>query len=188
MANSTPVQALTNQARKTAPSKQQSSAQTGIKAKAAPDPANPVEDMVEEAAQQPGNQTEETPPVASTRGGSVLVLTNCTDSPRGIAFKKGIVILQGREVRRVPDDEQAEVRAMFKSRTFQRFVDNGIFRLAELSDDEESVVVPTPAPPAGLDTTIQTSTERPVSTSTGPRATAPTVVEHQAGGPLPVQE
>lgn len=122
----------------------------------------------------------------SSNARSVLVLTNCTDSPRGIAFKKGIVILQGREMRRVPDDEQDEVRDMFKNRTFQRFVDNGIFRLSEMSDDEQSVVVKTPEPPAGLDPTIRKdSMERPVGTSTGSKAKALNVVEHQTGGPLP---
>jgi len=119
---------------------------------------------------------------------SVLILTNCTDSPRGILLKKGIVILQGREMRRVPLDEQDEIKAMFGSETFQRFVDNGVFRLTQMKDGEESVKVKTPAPPADLIQGVKTdSLENTVSTATGPRAKEPVVVEHQSGGPLTEQ-
>jgi len=138
---------------------------------------------------QPEAVTEAAPVTKAPVGRTVLVLTNCTDSPRGIMFKKGIVILQGREMRRIPVDEQDEIKAMFKNETFQRFVDNGIFRLAEMKDGEESAKVATPKPPADLNQTVKPdSLEHSVGTSTGSRAKAPVVVEHQTGGPLPDQK
>lgn len=110
-----------------------------------------------------------------------MVLTNCTDAPRGITLKNGVVLLQPREMRVVPLEEQDEVRALFRSRTFQRFADNNIFRLTGLDDDEESTAVPTPeAPPALTEGVKVDGLQTPVAVSTPPK-----VVEHQQGGPLP---
>ena len=114
-----------------------------------------------------------------------LVLTNCTDSPRGIAFKNGIVILQPREMRLVPANEQAEVRELFKNPTFQRFVDHGIFRLSSIGDDEQSTVVKTPAPPKSLTQEVcLNELQMSIGTSTGSRASSPKVVAYQQGGAL----
>lgn len=121
----------------------------------------------------------------STNERIALMLTNCTDTPRGIALQKGIVILQPREMRKVPHDEQEELIALFKNETFQRFVDNGIFRLSKIGDDEQCVVVKTPAPPEDLSDSISINElELSIGTATGSRAGKPRVVEHQQGGPL----
>ena len=115
-----------------------------------------------------------------------LVLTNCTNSPRGIAFKNGIVLLQPREMRLVPADQQDEVRELFKNPTFQRFVDHGIFRLSSIGDDEQSTVVKTPAPPQALTQEVcLNELQMSIGTSTGSRATSPKVVAYQQGGALP---
>ena len=114
-----------------------------------------------------------------------MILTNCTDSPRGIALKQGIVMLKGREMREVPEAEQAEIRALFKNKTFQRFVDNGIFRLSEMGADEASVKVKTKPSPSSLEPAVKKdSLQTTVGTKTGSKAKEPVVVEHQAGGPL----
>lgn len=112
-----------------------------------------------------------------------MILTNCTDAPRGLALQKGVKVLEPREMWMVPAGQRDEIKALFKSETFQRFVDNDIFRLSKMSTDEESVVVKTPEPPADLAPVVGVdSLERPVSTETGSRASAPVVVEHQTGG------
>ena len=117
---------------------------------------------------------------------NTLVLTNCTNSPRGIAFKNGIVLLQPREMRLVPADQQDEVRELFKNPTFQRFVDHGIFRLSSIGDDEQSTVVKTPAPPQALTQEVcLNELQMSIGTSTGSRATSPKVVAYQQGGALP---
>ena len=97
------------------------------------------------AASAFGPVSDQTPAFNSQK--DTLVLTNCTNSPRGIAFKNGIVILQPREMRVVPADQQQEVRDLFKNPTFQRFVDHVIFRLSSIGDDEQSIVVKTPPRP-----------------------------------------
>ena len=115
-----------------------------------------------------------------------LVLTNCTNSPRGIAFKNGIVILQPREMRVVPADQQQEVRDLFKNPTFQRFVDHGIFRLSSIGDDEQSTVVKTPPPPEALTKEVCVNElQMAIGTRTGSRASGPKVVAYQQGGALP---
>ena len=118
-----------------------------------------------------------------------MILTNCTDTQRGIMLKKGIILLGPREMRTVPIEEQDEIKAMFACTTFQRFVDNGIFRLSKMRDDEQSVEVETPEPPANLTSAVGAEgLVTPVSTETGPKSQEPVVVEHQTGGPLPSAE
>ena len=114
-----------------------------------------------------------------------MILTNCTNTQRGITLKDGIKFLEPREIWTVPSAKEDEIRAMFKSRTFQRFVDNDIFRLSEIRDGEEGTEVKTPEPPADLKTAAPVDgLQTPVGTATGKLASAPTVVEHQSGGPI----
>lgn len=136
------------------------------------------------AASALGPVSDQTPAFNNQK--DTLVLTNCTSSPRGIAFKNGIVILQPREMRLVPAEQQEEVRDLFKNPTFQRFVDHGIFRLSRIGDDEQSVEVKTPAPPEILNQEIcLNELQMSIGTSTGSRATSPKVVAYQQGGALP---
>lgn len=115
-----------------------------------------------------------------------MILTNCTDTRRGISLKQGIRYLEAREMWSVPLELQDEIRGLFRCRTFQRFVDNGVFRLSPLEDGEESTVVKTPAPPADLAPESAVSgLENPAGTATGHLARAPEVVGHQTGGPVP---
>lgn len=117
----------------------------------------------------------------ATERAVAMVLTNCTDAPRGITLKTGVVLLQPREIRTVPLAEQDEIRALFRCKTFQRFVDNGIFRLSGMNDDEESTKVPTPEAPAALKEGVNVDgLQAPVNLSTPPK-----VVEYQQGGSLP---
>ena len=136
------------------------------------------------AASAFGPVSDQTPAFNSQK--DTLVLTNCTNSPRGIAFKNGIVILQPREMRVVPADQQQEVRDLFKNPTFQRFVDHVIFRLSSIGDDEQSIVVKTPPPPEALTKEICVNElQMAIGTRTGSRATSPKVVAYQQGGALP---
>lgn len=115
-----------------------------------------------------------------------MILTNCTDTARGISLQKGLRIIGPREMYQVPPEERDEVKALFKSKSFQRFVDNGIFRLSKIKDDEESVEVRTPTPPADLTAAVPVEgLKNPAGTGTGTLARAPEVVGHQTGGPLP---
>jgi hypothetical protein len=117
-----------------------------------------------------------------------MILTNCTNTQRGITLKDGIKFLDPREIWTVPVEKKNEIRAMFNSRTFQRFVDNDIFRLSEILDGEESTEVKTPEPPADLKTAAPVEgLQTPVGTATGKLASEPKVVEHQNGGPLTEQ-
>lgn len=110
-----------------------------------------------------------------------MVLTNCTDAPRGITLKTGVILLQAREMRAITLQEQDEIRALFRCKTFQRFVDNGIFRLSGMDDEEESTAVPTPEAPAALKEGVNVDgLQAPVDVSTPPK-----VVEYQQGGSLP---
>ncbi len=114
-----------------------------------------------------------------------MILTNCTNTQRGITLKDGIKFLEPREMWIVPSDKEDEVRTMFNSRTFQRFVDNDIFRLSEIRDGEEGTEVKTPEPPADLTAAAGVEgLQTPVGTATGNLASSPRVVEHQDGGSL----
>lgn len=118
-------------------------------------------------------------PVAAL-GGGACVLTNCTDSPRGLSLSRGLMVLGPREMRSLGADEYAEVRKLLRTEMLQRLVDSGIFRLSGLGDDEASIRVQTPAPPAILAEAVPVpELSRPVSV-----ASAPAIVEHQNGGPL----
>lgn len=123
-------------------------------------------------------------------GGSALILSNCTATPRGLALSRGMVILGPREMRPVPLSEQAEVRALFRCRTFQRFVDNGVFRLSELSDNDADVEVKTPPPPATLTRPVSLDgvLECSIGPGTGERAARPTLIGYQQDLPDPVRE
>lgn len=117
---------------------------------------------------------------AGHEGAKPRVLTNCTDTARGICLSRRVLKLQPREMRELSIDEYDEVKAMFRTETFQRFVDSGIFRLSGLSDDEQSATVKTPEPPAELTSPrIVDMLQTPVAVVSAPR-----VVEHQPGGPL----
>ena len=114
-----------------------------------------------------------------------MILTNCTNTQRGITLKDGIKFLEPREMWTVPSDKEGEIRVMFNSRTFQRFVDNDIFRLSEIRDGEEETEVKTPEPPADLVAAASVDgLQAQVGTATGSLASAPKVVEHQDGGSL----
>lgn len=118
-----------------------------------------------------------------------MLLTNCTNAQRGITLKDGVKFLAPREMWTVPAHSEDEIRALFKSRTFQRFVDNDIFRLSEILDGEEGTEVKTPEPPADLKNAAPVEgLQAPVGTATGKLASEPKVVEHQNGGPLQEQE
>lgn len=144
----------------------------------APQSAAPPKAKAEKPAQRL------TPPKAKAASGTpraaTMVLTNCTDAPRGITLKTGVVLLQPREIRTVPLAEQDEIRALFRCKTFQRFVDNGILRLSGMDEDEESTDVPTPEAPAALKEGVSVDgLQAPVGVSTPPK-----VVEYQQGGAM----
>lgn len=120
-----------------------------------------------------------------------LTISNPTNTPRGVQLKKGTVVLRPGEVRIVPDDEADEIRALFRSRSFQKLVDSGLFRVSGLGD-EELISQKTPEPPKGLvdsvtvkDTGLRVgaSADRNYNPDSGQKLK---VVGHQAGGPVTV--
>ena len=120
-----------------------------------------------------------------------LTISNPTNTPRGVQLKKGTVVLRPGEVRIVPDDEADEIRALFRSRSFQRLVDSGLFRVSGLGD-EELISQKTPEPPKELvssvtvkDTGIRVgaSADRSYNPESGQKLK---VVGHQAGGSVTV--
>lgn len=120
-----------------------------------------------------------------------LTISNPTNTPRGVQLKKGTVVLRPGEVRIVPDDEADEIRALFRSRSFQKLVDSGLFRVSGLGD-EELISQKTPAPPKELvdsvtvkDTGLRVgaSADRNYNPDSGQKLK---VVGHQAGGPVTV--
>lgn len=120
-----------------------------------------------------------------------LTISNPTNTPRGVQLKKGTVVLRPGEVRVVPDDEADEIRALFRSRSFQKLVDSGLFRVSGLGD-EELISQKTPAPPKELvdsvtvkDTGLRVgaSADRNYNPDSGQKLK---VVGHQAGGPVTV--
>lgn len=138
-------------------------------------------------AESQAQEKDESEKTATANIRTVMVLTNCTDTARGISLTGGIKNLEGREMWTVPEMQKDEIRALFKSRTFQRFIDNDIFRLSEIGDDEQSAVVKTPEPPANLTESpiIESLGGKVVGTNSGSLAKSPEVVEYQQGGPLP---
>ena len=101
------------------------------------------------------------------------------------------MVLRPGEVRVVPDDEADEIRALFRSRSFQKLVDSGLFRVSGLGD-EELISQKTPAPPKELvdsvtvkDTGLRVgaSADRNYNPDSGQKLK---VVGHQAGGPVTV--
>ena len=120
-----------------------------------------------------------------------LTISNPTNTPRGVQLKKGTVVLRPGEVRVVPDDEADEIRALFRSRSFQKLVDSGLFRVSGLGD-AELISQKTPAPPKELvdsvtvkDTGLRVgaSADRNYNPDSGQKLK---VVGHQAGGPVTV--
>lgn len=120
-----------------------------------------------------------------------LTISNPTNTPRGVQLKKGTVVLRPGEVRIVPDDEADEIRALFRSRSFQKLVDSGLFRVSGLGD-EELISQKTPEPPKDLvdsvtvkDTGLRVgaSADRNYNPDSGQKLK---VVGHQAGGPVTV--
>lgn len=120
-----------------------------------------------------------------------LTISNPTNTPRGVQLKKGTVVLRPGEVRIVPDDEADEIRALFRSRSFQKLVDSGLFRVSGLGD-EELISQKTPEPPKELvdsvtvkDTGLRVgaSADRNYNPDSGQKLK---VVGHQAGGTVTV--
>ena len=120
-----------------------------------------------------------------------LTISNPTITPRGVQLKKGTVVLRPGEVRIVPDDEADEIRALFRSRSFQKLVDSGLFRVSGLGD-EELISQKTPAPPKELvDSVTVKDTGLRVGASADRNYNPDSeqklkVVGHQAGGPVAV--
>lgn len=113
-----------------------------------------------------------------------MIFTNMTNTRRGITLSSGVKYLDPREMWEVPESQREEIRSLFKSRTFQRFVDTGVFRLGEIGDDDESKTVKTPDPPEDLKPELKIGTEKPVGTETGKLSSGPVVVGHQAIDPV----
>ena len=105
-------------------------------------------------------------------GGGARIVTNCTDTPRGINLGKlGVISLGPREIKPVTDPEYDALQQLFSSSSFQRFADAGIFRLSRMNDDEESAATPTPDPPASLTTTVDVNgLDTAIGTQTGSKA------------------
>ena len=134
-----------------------------------------------------GQGEDQTPVVEKQQ----LTISNPTNTPRGVQLKKGTVVLRPGEVRIVPDDEADEIRALFRSRSFQKLVDSGLFRVSGLGD-EELISQKTPEPPKELvdsvtvkDTGLRVgaSADRNYNPDSGQKLK---VVGHQAGGPVTV--
>lgn len=109
-----------------------------------------------------------------------MILTNCTNSPRGLTLSSGVKILEAREMWQVPQAQRDEIRSLFKSPAFARFADNGVFRLGTLSDDEQSLAQKTPEPPQDLTDAVHTpGLAAPTGVRTGERASAPKIIGYQ---------
>lgn len=156
--------------------------------------ADPVQeenlDTTEQEAETaaPERDEEDQTPVVEKQQ---LTISNPTNTPRGIQLKKGTVVLRPGEVRVVPYDEADEIRALFRSRSFQKLVDSGLFRVSGLGD-EELISQKTPEPPKELvdsvtvkDTGLRVgaSADRNYNPDSGQKLK---VVGHQAGGPVTV--
>lgn len=140
-----------------------------------------------ETAAPERDEEDQTPVVEKQQ----LTISNPTNTPRGIQLKKGTVVLRPGEVRVVPYDEADEIRALFRSRSFQKLVDSGLFRVSGLGD-EELISQKTPEPPKELvdsvtvkDTGLRVgaSADRNYNPDSGQKLK---VVGHQAGGPVTV--
>lgn len=115
-------------------------------------------------------QAAKTKSVLVNKSKNHAILTNCTDSPRGIIFSTGMVMLAPREIRTLTDKETIELKVMCKNSTFQRFLDNGIFRLHGMLEKEASVTIKTPTPPADLQASVDVpSLSTPVAVSSTPK-------------------
>lgn len=140
-----------------------------------------------ETAAQERDEEDKTPVVAKQQ----LTISNPTNTPRGIQLKKGTVVLRPGEVRVVPYDEADEIRALFRSRSFQKLVDSGLFRVSGLGD-EELISQKTPEPPKDLvDSVTVKDTGLRVGASADRNYNPDSeqklkVVGHQAGGPATV--
>ena len=140
-----------------------------------------------ETAAPERDEEDKTPVVAKQQ----LTISNPTNTPRGIQLKKGTVVLRPGEVRVVPYDEADEIRALFRSRSFQKLVDSGLFRVSGLGD-EELISQKTPEPPKDLvDSVTVKDTGLRVGASADRNYNPDSeqklkVVGHQAGGPVTV--
>lgn len=140
-----------------------------------------------ETAAPERDEEDQTPVVEKQQ----LTISNPTNTPRGIQLKKGTVVLRPGEVRVVPYDEADEIRALFRSRSFQKLVDSGLFRVSGLGD-EELISQKTPEPPKELvDSVTVKDTGLRVGASADRNYNPDSeqklkVVGHQAGGPVTV--
>ena len=106
---------------------------------------------------------------------SAKVLTNCTATPRAISLgAAGKLTLAPLEMRPLSDKEYSALKKLFASRTFQKFADNGIFRLSGMGADEQPVDVPVPQAPEDLTAPVAVDgVTTVVSTGSGTRAVSP---------------
>lgn len=102
-----------------------------------------------------------------------LYIGNCSTTPRGIMLQKGQIVLKPYEIRRVPLENEDEVRALFKTEALQAMVDGGLLQIGN-SPIIQVKAQPTPKPPAELDAGV-------VVPSTGAEAVAG-VSTNQIGG------
>lgn len=78
-----------------------------------------------------------------------ITISNPTLSVRGIMLKKGVMFLEPGEEKLVPEEDEDEIRSLFKTATFQAAVDSGLLRFSGIGD-AELVEQVTPEPPSSL--------------------------------------
>lgn len=98
-------------------------------------------------------ETKATEPFVFPSKKEPLYVGNTSTTPRGFMLQRGQVVLQPYEVRRVPDELEAEVRALFATAALQAMVDTGLFQIGN-SPIVQVKAQPTPKPPAELETDV----------------------------------
>ena len=94
-------------------------------------------------------------PKKKTVAAHKLTISNPTTTTRGLMLKKGVIMLPPGEVKVVPPEDEAEVRALFKVEAIMRQVDSGLLRFSDLEEDKPLIDQETPAPPAELTDSVQ---------------------------------
>lgn len=117
------------------------------------DESTPQEENETPEDDQGVKTTEEetsTPSVVKSR----ITISNPTLSARGIMLNKGVMFLEPGEVKLVPEEDEDEIRALFKTESLQAVVDSGLLRFSGLGDDP-LVEQPTVEAPESLTSAVQ---------------------------------
>lgn len=144
----------------------------------------PVDETVqsEESDEQADEQTAQIGTYEKRR----LTISNPTLSVRGIMLNKGVMFLDPGEEKLVPEEDEAEVRALFKTESFQAIVDSGLLRFSGIGDNE-LVEQETPEPPSSLIGGVQVGSTGLVVGANSTRQYDPSSSSHlTAAGYMPI--